>query len=59
MVLALLLQGQDWASIAKGLHLSEHTVNDYIKALYKHFGVRHRGQLLAKFMAGNGPVYGV
>lgn len=59
MVLALLLQGQDRAAIAKGLQLSEHTVNDYIKALYKHFRVRHRGQLLAKFMAGNGPVHGV
>ena len=34
--------------------LSVHTVHDYVKALYVHFGVSSRGELLSKWIQTSG-----
>jgi DNA-binding CsgD family transcriptional regulator len=53
-VLLRLLTGQGKKQIARGLEISEHTVNDHVKALHAHFNVTSRGELLSKFIAGGG-----
>jgi DNA-binding CsgD family transcriptional regulator len=52
-VLLLLLGGDSRKQVAGKLKLSEHTVTDYIKALYRHFGVSSRAELLAQFLSGD------
>jgi len=54
-VLLRLIQGESKKQIAYGLGLSEHTVGDHVKQLYKHFNVNSRGELQALFLAGSGP----
>ena len=51
-VLVLLLDGWDRKSIARHMHLSPHTVGDYMKQLYQHFGVDGHVALLRRFMTG-------
>lgn len=46
-VLELLMQGHGEKQISAALALSPHTVHDYVKALYKRYGVASRGELLA------------
>jgi len=46
-VLAGLLQGRSEKQLALALALSQHTVHDYAKALYRRFGVNGRTELLA------------
>ena len=53
-VLSLLLSGHGRKQIAAELRLSEHTVGDYAKEIYRHFAVHSRGQLLARLLPGNG-----
>lgn len=53
-VLMLLLSGDSRKQIAGKLRISEHTVTDYMKALHRQFNVSSRGELLARFMSGNG-----
>jgi DNA-binding CsgD family transcriptional regulator len=48
-VLVLLLTGDAPREIAEKLGISEHTVGDYMKNLYKHFEVNSRGELQAFF----------
>ncbi|QDU27124.1 Bacterial regulatory protein, luxR family [Anatilimnocola aggregata] len=50
--LILLLGGDTKREIAEKLGISEHTVGDYTKNIYKHFGVNSRGALQAFFMSG-------
>jgi DNA-binding NarL/FixJ family response regulator len=45
-----LLTGDSEKQAAHKLGLSQHTVHVYVKALYKHFGVNSRGELLAKWV---------
>ena len=45
-----LLAGEAEKQIAYRLNLSRHTVHVYVKALYRHFGVSSRGELLARFV---------
>lgn len=45
--LALLVDGDSEKQIARRMHLSPHTVHDYVKELHKRFGVSSRGELLA------------
>jgi DNA-binding CsgD family transcriptional regulator len=45
--LACLLEGDGEKQVASRLGLSHPTVHQYVTALYRHFGVRSRGQLLA------------
>jgi DNA-binding NarL/FixJ family response regulator len=53
-VLSLLLTGLQEKEVAQRLDLSEHTVHEYIRALYSHFGVTSRTQLLARFIPPDG-----
>ena len=49
-VLGLLLTGDGAKQVAGKLGLSTFTVRDYIKSVYRHFGVSSRGELLARFL---------
>jgi DNA-binding NarL/FixJ family response regulator len=48
--LQYLLAGKSEKQIATDLGLSKHTIHTYVKALYKHFGVSTRAELLAKWV---------
>jgi len=54
MVFTQLLHGRSRKQIAADLGLSVHTVNDYVKVLFSHFGVRSTPELLARFRMGDG-----
>jgi DNA-binding CsgD family transcriptional regulator len=45
-----LLGGASEKEVAHRLKLSPHTVHVYVKALYRHYGVRSRAELLAKHL---------
>lgn len=47
----LIARGFGTASIAGLLHLSTHTVRDYVKAIFDKVGVSSRGELVAKLFA--------
>ena len=49
-VLGCLLEGDGDKQIAARLALSPHTVNQYTKAIYHHFGVQSRPELLARWV---------
>lgn len=49
-VLHCLLDGDSDKQIAKRLRISGHTVNQYTKTIYAHFGVRGRAELLARWV---------
>jgi len=51
-VLNLLLEGLSRKEVANRLSLSEHTVNDYAKDVYKFFGVHSHAELISKFRVG-------
>ena len=44
-----LAAGRDEGETAEAMSLSPHTVHDYVKTLYAHFGVSSRGELLARW----------
>jgi DNA-binding CsgD family transcriptional regulator len=46
--LECLLDGDSEKQVALRLGLSRHTVHDYVKALYRHFEVSSRGELMAR-----------
>jgi DNA-binding NarL/FixJ family response regulator len=45
-----LLDGASEKEVAQRLKLSPHTVHVYVKALYRHYGVRSRAELLARHL---------
>jgi len=49
-----LLQGDSEKQVASRLALSLPTVHQYVTALYRHYGVSSRGELLAKFIHRHG-----
>jgi DNA-binding CsgD family transcriptional regulator len=49
-VLRCLLEGDSDKQVAARLGLSRHTVNEYAKAVFSHFGVRSRAELLARWI---------
>jgi DNA-binding CsgD family transcriptional regulator len=49
-VMSLLLTGASRKEAAGQLDLSEHTVGDYVKAIYRKLGVSSRAELLSKFI---------
>lgn len=49
-----LARGRSEKQLAAELGLSPHTVHDYVKALYRHFGVQSRAELLALCVARGG-----
>ncbi len=52
--LTRLLAGDGEKQVATQLGLSPHTVHVYVKALYRHFDVCSRGELLARFVRAPG-----
>jgi DNA-binding CsgD family transcriptional regulator len=52
--LEFLLAGETERQVAQKMSLSVHTVHDYVKALYTHFGVSSRNELLTKWMQTSG-----
>jgi DNA-binding NarL/FixJ family response regulator len=50
-VLSFLLAGHSLKEVAQKLELSEHTVGDYVKRIYKHFSVSSRAELSALFIS--------
>jgi FixJ family two-component response regulator len=54
-VLSFLLAGDTLKEVAQKLGLSEHTVGDYVKQIYKLFSVSSRAELLAQFISGEQP----
>lgn len=53
-VLSGLAEGLGRKEIAARLHRSEHTVNDYVKAVYRHFGVKSQAALIRRLSSGDG-----
>lgn len=53
-VLENLLLGESEKRIARRMNLSPHTIHDHVKALYRHFGVSSRAELMAACLRGNG-----
>jgi DNA-binding CsgD family transcriptional regulator len=51
-VLMALLDGQPRKLIAESMAISEHTVNEHVKKLFRHFSVRSSTGLAAKFLRG-------
>jgi DNA-binding NarL/FixJ family response regulator len=49
-VLRCLLEGDGDKQIAVRLGLTRHTVNQYTKLLFRHFGVASRTELLARWV---------
>jgi DNA-binding NarL/FixJ family response regulator len=49
-VLAMLLEGDREKQLAARLGLSRHTVHDYIKVVYRHFGAQSRAELMGYFL---------
>lgn len=52
--LARLLEGKREKEVAGELGLSPTTVHDYVRALYRHFGVSSRAELSAHFLGLGG-----
>lgn len=49
-VLEQLLRGREEARIARDLHRSRHTIHTHVKAIYRHFGVHSRLELIARLL---------
>ena len=45
------MAGKSEKEIAELTALSIHTIHDYVKALYRHFHVSSRSELLARFIS--------
>ena len=54
LILSQIVAGRARKEIAADLGLSLHTVNDYIKQIFKHFDVHSQTQLVAKLRNGDG-----
>jgi len=50
-----LARGRSEKQLAAELKLSRHTVHDYVKALYRHFGVQSRSELLVRCLGHEPP----
>ena len=53
MALDLLIQGYTRQSIADSLEISIHTANEYVKTVFRHFGVHSQPELIARFRIGD------
>jgi len=54
LVHEMLLQSYSRSQIAGHLALSVHTVNGYVKEIYRHLDVHSQSELIARFQNGNG-----
>ncbi len=55
LVLTQLIDGQSVKQIASHLNLSPHTVSDHVKAIYRHFEVQSRAELMRRFSTESNP----
>jgi DNA-binding CsgD family transcriptional regulator len=53
-VFMLLVQGYSRGRIASNLELSRHTVDEYVKEIYRHFDVHSQAELIGRFTKGDG-----
>jgi DNA-binding CsgD family transcriptional regulator len=53
VVLIMLVEAHDKDRIAELLHISPHTVKDYMKVIYKHFSVSSQVELIHRFRFGD------
>lgn len=53
LVLNLLLEGRSRKMVADQLDLSIHTVSDYVKDIYRNFGVQSHAELMRRFTRGD------
>lgn len=51
-VMIFLMSGDSLKEIASKMKLSHHTIDGYVKRIYKHFAVHSRAELLAHFISG-------
>lgn len=54
MVLNLILEGGMRKDVANQLGISVHTVDGYIKDIFRYFGVHSQAELIARFRSGDG-----
>lgn len=54
LILNLLVRGRPRKEIAADVGISVHTVTDYFKQIYQHFGVHSQSELIARFHSGDG-----
>lgn len=54
ITLNLLLEGQTRKQIAEHLELSPHTIDGYVKEVFRHFRVHSQPELIARFRSGDG-----
>jgi DNA-binding CsgD family transcriptional regulator len=54
LTLNLLILGRTRKQIASNMDISVHTAQDYIKEVYRHFRVNSQGELMSRFLQGNG-----
>ena len=54
LILLQIVAGRSRKEIAADLGLSLHTVNDYLKQIFRHFGVHSQTQLIARLRNGDG-----
>lgn len=53
IALNLLLEGLGRKQISHHMDISEHTASDYVKDIYKHFGVHSQPELMKKFLSAD------
>jgi DNA-binding CsgD family transcriptional regulator len=53
-VLNLVLEGRSRKDMAAELGISIHTMDGYVKDIFRHFGVHSQAELIARFRAGDG-----
>lgn len=53
LILNLLLEGRSRKMVADQLGLSIHTVSDYVKDIYRNFGVQSHAELMRRFTKGD------
>lgn len=54
LTLNLLLQGHSRQQIAQHMSISIHTLNGYVKQVFRHFGVQSQTELMRHFLRGDG-----
>jgi DNA-binding CsgD family transcriptional regulator len=54
LTLNLLLEGQTRKQISQHLELSPHTIDGYVKEVFRHFGIHSQPELIARFQTGDG-----
>ncbi len=54
LTLNLLILGQGHKQVADRMKISPHTLQGYIKAIYRHFSVHSQAELMHRFHEGNG-----